>query len=155
MPPFRPELLDELLEDYQKPEDLPGQPGIISTVTDAVLDDVRARQTRPLDAAYPILYPDALQVKVRSQGRFVNKAIHLAEHDRVFEHDAAQNQQEPAAVPVGRGGLRTAVAGLARHQQEVDNADPNWSGALNRFAILFDGRVPVGGLGSSSLTQNA
>jgi putative transposase len=30
----------------------------------------------------------------------------------------------------------------------------NWSGALNQFAILFEGRVPMGGLGSNSLTQN-
>jgi putative transposase len=53
-------------------------PSLISTVTDAVLDEVRAWQSRPLDAVYPILYPDALQVKVKSQGRVVNKAIHLA-----------------------------------------------------------------------------
>jgi putative transposase len=31
----------------------------------------------------------------------------------------------------------------------------NWSGAMNQFAILFDGRVPVGGLSSSSLKQTA
>jgi putative transposase len=31
----------------------------------------------------------------------------------------------------------------------------NWSGAMNQFAILFDGRVPMGGLSSNSLTQNA
>jgi transposase-like protein len=31
----------------------------------------------------------------------------------------------------------------------------NWSGAMNQFAILFDGRVPMGGLSSSSLTQTA
>ena len=30
----------------------------------------------------------------------------------------------------------------------------NWSAALNQFAILFDGRVPMGGLSSNSLTQN-
>jgi putative transposase len=30
----------------------------------------------------------------------------------------------------------------------------NWSGAMNQFAILFDGRVPMGGLSSHSLTQN-
>ena len=53
-------------------------PSLISTVTDAVLDEVRARQSRPLDAVYPILYLDALQVKVKSQGRVMNKAIYLA-----------------------------------------------------------------------------
>jgi putative transposase len=53
-------------------------PSLISTVTDAVLDEVRAWQSRPLDAVYPILYLDALQVKVKSQGRVQNKAIYLA-----------------------------------------------------------------------------
>ena len=32
---------------------------------------------------------------------------------------------------------------------------PNWSGALNQFAILFEGRVPMGELNQNSLTQNA
>jgi putative transposase len=53
-------------------------PSLISTVTDAVLDEVRAWQARPLDSVYPILYLDALQVKVKSQGRVQNKAIYLA-----------------------------------------------------------------------------
>jgi putative transposase len=53
-------------------------PSLISNVTDAVLDEVRTWQSRPLDAVYPILYLDALQVKVKSQGRVTNKAIYLA-----------------------------------------------------------------------------
>jgi putative transposase len=53
-------------------------PSLVSTVTDAVLDEVRAWQARPLDAVYPVLYLGALQVKVKSQGRVVNKAIYLA-----------------------------------------------------------------------------
>lgn len=53
-------------------------PDLISTVTDAVLDEVRVWQARPLDELYPILYLDALQVKIRDQGRVSNKAIYLA-----------------------------------------------------------------------------
>ena len=48
-------------------------PSLISTVTDAVLDEVRAWQARPLDSVYPVLYLDALQVKVKSQGRVTNR----------------------------------------------------------------------------------
>ena len=51
---------------------------LISNVTDAVLEEVRAWQSRPLDAVYPILYLDAIKVKVKSQGRVVNKSIYLA-----------------------------------------------------------------------------
>ncbi len=53
-------------------------PDLISTVTDGVIDEVRAWQQRPLDPLYPILYLDALQVKVKDQGRVSNKAIYLA-----------------------------------------------------------------------------
>jgi putative transposase len=53
-------------------------PSLISTVTDAVMEEVRAWQNRPLDTVYPILYLDAIQVKVRTQGRVINKAIYLA-----------------------------------------------------------------------------
>ena len=53
-------------------------PDLISTVTDGVIDEVRTWQSRPLDALYPILYLDALQVKVKSDGRVANKAIYLA-----------------------------------------------------------------------------
>jgi len=53
-------------------------PSLISTVTDAVLEEVRTWQSRPLDSVYPVLYLDALQVKVKTQGRVTNKAIYLA-----------------------------------------------------------------------------
>ncbi len=53
-------------------------PDLISTVTDGVIDVVRAWQSRPLDALYPILYLDALQVKIKSEGRIANKAMYLA-----------------------------------------------------------------------------
>jgi putative transposase len=53
-------------------------PDLISTVTDSVIDEVRTWQSRPLDAVYPILYLDTLQVKVKDQGRVSNKAIYLA-----------------------------------------------------------------------------
>jgi putative transposase len=50
----------------------------ISTVTDAILDDVEAWRTRPLDAVYPIVYFDALRVKVREDRSVRNLACYLA-----------------------------------------------------------------------------
>lgn len=49
----------------------------ISTVTDAVLEKVKAWQTRPLDEVYPIIYVDALVVKVRDGAHVRNKSAHL------------------------------------------------------------------------------
>jgi len=53
-------------------------PALISTVTDAVLDEVKAWQSRPLDAVYAIVYLDALVVKMRSEGRVENRAVYVA-----------------------------------------------------------------------------
>jgi putative transposase len=51
---------------------------LISHVTDAVMDEVKAWQSRPLDKIYPIIYFDALMVKIRVDKQIVNKAMYLA-----------------------------------------------------------------------------
>jgi putative transposase len=53
-------------------------PGLISNVTDAVMDEVKQWQHRPLEAVYPIVYLDCLVVKVRESGRVVNKSLYFA-----------------------------------------------------------------------------
>lgn len=53
-------------------------PDLISRVTDAVLDEVRAWQSRPLDAVYPVVFFDALRVKIRDEGLVKNKAVYVA-----------------------------------------------------------------------------
>ena len=50
----------------------------ISRITDAVLEDVAAWRTRPLDPVYPIVYFDAMQVKVREDRSVQNRACYLA-----------------------------------------------------------------------------
>ena len=51
---------------------------LISEVTDSVLDEVKAWQGRPLEAPYPIVYLDALMVKMRHDGKVENRAVHTA-----------------------------------------------------------------------------
>lgn len=53
-------------------------PTLISSVTDAVMDEVKAWQTRPLDTLYPIVYLDCIHVKVRDNGAVRIKAVYLA-----------------------------------------------------------------------------
>lgn len=53
-------------------------PALISIVTEAVTEEVKAWQNRPLDALYPIVYMDAIRVKARGNGHVVNKAVYLA-----------------------------------------------------------------------------
>jgi putative transposase len=53
-------------------------PTLISSVTDAVMDEVKAWQSRPLDPIYPIVYMDCIHVKVRDSGAVRVKALYLA-----------------------------------------------------------------------------
>lgn len=53
-------------------------PSLVSQVTRAVQEEVTLWQNRPLDEVYPIIYLDAIRVKVRQEGRVINKAVYLA-----------------------------------------------------------------------------
>jgi len=63
-------------------------PDLVSAVTDAVLDEVADWQNRPLEACYPLVFLDALRVKVRDEGTVRNKAVYVAlgvRHDGIKE----------------------------------------------------------------------
>src|SRR5258708_6061412 len=53
-------------------------PDLISVVTDAVLEEIAAWQARPLEPVYPLVFFDALRVKIRDEGLVRNKAVHIA-----------------------------------------------------------------------------
>jgi putative transposase len=53
-------------------------PDLVSAVTDGVQDLVREWQTRPLEDVYPIVYLDALRVKIRHEGVVRNRCIYIA-----------------------------------------------------------------------------
>ncbi len=53
-------------------------PDLISTITDAVLETVAEWQNRPLEAMYPLVFFDALRVKIRDEGLVRNKAVYVA-----------------------------------------------------------------------------
>jgi putative transposase len=68
------EVQAHLLEIYG----LEVSPQLISTITDEVIEEVAQWQARPLDALYPIVYFDALRLKIRDEGTVRNKAVYLA-----------------------------------------------------------------------------
>jgi putative transposase len=53
-------------------------PDLVSAVTEAVLDEVAEWQNRPLEALYPLVFLDAIRVKVRDEGTVRNKAVYVA-----------------------------------------------------------------------------
>ena len=52
-------------------------PDLISKVTDAILEEVRDWQSRPLEPVYPVVFFDALRVKIRDEGMVKNKAVYV------------------------------------------------------------------------------
>ncbi|PYD71775.1 IS256 family transposase [Novacetimonas hansenii] len=68
------EIQGHLLEIYG----VEASPDLISVITDAVLDEVAAWQNRPLEAVYPVVFFDALRVKIRDESVVRNKAVHIA-----------------------------------------------------------------------------
>jgi putative transposase len=68
------EIQEQLLEVYGTEV----SPALISRVTDAVLDEVKAWQNRPLDAVWPVVYLDAIHLKIRTDGRVQNRAVYVA-----------------------------------------------------------------------------
>jgi transposase-like protein len=53
-------------------------PALISDITDAVLEEVRAWQARPLEAFYPVVYLDAIHLKLRREGHVQTSAVYVA-----------------------------------------------------------------------------
>jgi putative transposase len=68
------DIQDHLRELYG----IEASPQLISTVTDAVLEEVSRWQNRPLDALYALVFFDAIRVKTRDEGTVRNKAVYLA-----------------------------------------------------------------------------
>jgi putative transposase len=68
----------EIQAHLQEPYGVEVSPDLVSRVTDAVLEEVREWQSRPLDPVYPVVFFDALRVKIRDEGLVRNKAVYVA-----------------------------------------------------------------------------
>jgi hypothetical protein len=94
-----------------------GSPSLISEVTDAVIEEVKARQTRPLEALYPILFLDALMVKMRPEGRVENRAVYVA-----IGTGARQVAEDAGGVSQRRRGTEGDVSGIAQRDRQMGTA---------------------------------
>ena len=93
----------------------------ISKITDAVLEEVKAWQGRPLEAIYPIVYLDALVVKVRDGHQVRNRAAHIAvgvDLDGV-KHVLGSGCRPPRARSSGPGLRRAGQPRSARHPDRL------------------------------------
>ena len=68
----------EIVEHLEELYGTEVSPTLISAVTDSVLEDVKAWQARPLDRLYPIVYLDALHIKLKQSGHVQTSAVYIA-----------------------------------------------------------------------------
>ena len=79
-------------------------PDLISAVTDAVVAEVTAWQSRPLEPMYPVVFFDALRVKIRDEASVRSKAVYLALAvlpDGTPRHPRASGSSRPKARSSG------------------------------------------------------
>ena len=117
-------------------------PALISNVTDAVIEEVKAWQARPLDAVYPVVYLDALVVKMRTDGRVENRAVYVAigitlhpsKHKSLAGDPGAGGDERGAgAVDLGQRRREVLAAGADR------DAEPRAEGHLHRLRRWAEG----------------
>jgi len=107
-------------------------PTLISNVTEEVMEEVKTWQGRPLDAVYPIVYLDALMVKVRDAGHIRNRAIYVATGVNL------KGNKEVLGVVDGRGRRGQVLAA------STDRSEEPWRGGhLYRLRGWLDG-IPQG-----------
>lgn len=70
--------LNDIKEHLKEIYGVEVSPTLISNITDAVIEDVRAWQNRPLGEIYPVVFFDAIVVKSRENGQTENKSVYLA-----------------------------------------------------------------------------
>jgi putative transposase len=74
----KPELVREIQGHLLELYGLDVSPDLISTITDEVLAEVEQWQMRPLEVLYPVVYFDAMRLKIRDEVTVRNKAVYLA-----------------------------------------------------------------------------
>lgn len=74
-------------------------PALISRITDTVMDAVKEWQVRPLEACYPLIFFDAIRVKIRDEGFVRNKAVYIAHSPLSLEPMARHGSSSSRTAP--------------------------------------------------------
>src|SRR6266852_5810268 len=129
-------------------------PALISNVTEAVLEEVKVWQNRPLEELYPIVYLDALMVKVRDEGHIQNKAIYVVlgvdlegqmEVLGLWVAQSAQGDGRRSEGHLSRGdgrGSRAASGSVASEMESLSQREPGVAAQLGTHHAVFP--LPAG-----------
>jgi len=135
----------------------------LKEVYQAVTAEEAERQLAQFDeewaASYPVIARSWRQNWVRVVPMFsypeeIRRAVYTTNTIESLNMTLRKVSKNRAQFPNDEAVFKLMYLALRNISKRWTMPIKNWSGAMNQFAILFDGRVPMGGLGSSSLTQN-
>lgn len=139
-------------------------PTLISQVTDAISEEVILWQNRPLDEVYPIVYLDAIRIKVRHDSRVINKAVYLAigvnmdgikevlrmwTAEAIYTTNAIESlnmllrkvTKNRGHFPSDEAMFKLLYLALRNIAKKWTMPIRDWESALNQFSILFESRM--------------
>jgi putative transposase len=111
------------------------------------------------DSAYPVIARSWRQNWARVVPMFsypseIRRAVYTTNTIESLNMTLRKVSKNRAQFPNDEAVFKLLYLALRNISKRWTMPIKNWSAAMNQFAILFDGRVPMGGLGSNSLTQN-
>ncbi len=112
------------------------------------------------DASYPVIARSwranwARVVPMFSYPAEIRRAVYTTNTIESLNMTLRKVSKNRALFPNDEAVFKLLYLALRNISRRWTMPIPNWSGAMNQFAILFDGRVPMGGLNQNSLTQTA
>ncbi|MER8910481.1 transposase [Mesorhizobium sp. M0854] len=136
---------DERARDPRACEELYGidvSPDLISAVTDAILEEVAKWQNRPPDAVYPLVFFDAIRVKIRDEGFVRNKAVYMNELKNrgvgdilIAVVDGLKGFLEAISAVFPQTVVQTCIVHLIHHSLEFVRPRPPTRSACGQFGI--------------------
>jgi len=116
----------------------------ISTVTDAVVEEVQEWQNRPLERMYPVVFFDALRVKIRDEGTVKNKAVYLGAGSRSGREPGCAGNMDRA-----ERGSEVLAEGHERSEEPRGGGHPDCSGGWAQGVSGSDWDGFSGGAGAN------
>lgn len=112
------------------------------------------------DASYPIISRSWRQNWARAVPMFsyapeIRRAVYMTNTIESLNAALRKVSKNRSLFPSDEAVFKLMYLALRNISKKWTMPIPNWSGAMNQFALLFDGRVPMGGLSQNSLTQSA
>lgn len=122
-------------------------PALISKITDVVADEITLWQNRPVDEVYPIVYVDAVRIRVRDKQAVVTKVVYTTNLIESINYQLRKITKTRGHFPNDEAAIKLLYLGIRNISTtrggESGTGTWGWKQALNTLVVLFPGRLPI------------